>query len=110
MKRYLIGILAAGLVLGGAQAALAAEFSGITRHVSTSNIKVYDPKSHQTLSFQILPKFNQVFSDDGKTTYQMSAIHAGQYVKVVYDQHFFGMRHADKILIMSSRNRIKGKQ
>lgn len=110
MKRFLSGCFAIGLLFGTAQVALAAEFSGITRHVSTNNIKVYDPRSHQTLSFLILPKFNKVFSDDGKTTYQMSAIHAGQYVKVVYDQHFFGMRHADKILIMSSRNRVKGKQ
>ncbi len=110
MKRFLSSLFAIGFLLATVQVALAAEFSGITRHVSTTNIKVYDPRSHQTLSFQILPKFNQVFSDDGKTTYQMSAIHAGQYVKVVYDQHFLGIRHADKILIMSSRNRIKGKQ
>ncbi len=86
-------------------AASAAVFYGITRHVSTTNIKVYDPKSHQTLGFALFPKFKNVFSDDGKTTYQMSAIKAGQYVKVYYDQHAFGIRHADKIYIMTSSNR-----
>jgi len=92
------------------QAASAALFYGVTRHVSTSNIKVYDPKSHQTLSFTVTPKFNQVFSQDGKTTYQMSAIKAGQYVKVYYDQHFLGMRHADKIYILTSHNYKLGSQ
>lgn len=102
--------IALAVVLTGAQAALAAEFSGITRHVSVNNIKVYNPQSHQTLAFAILPKFKNVFSEDGKTTYQMSKIHAGQYVKVIYDQHFLGMRHADRIYIMSSRNANLGHQ
>ncbi|MBV8726197.1 MAG: hypothetical protein JO233_00305 [Candidatus Eremiobacteraeota bacterium] len=92
------------------QAAFAAVFYGITVHVSTSNIKVHDPKSGQTLAFTVTPKFNDVFSQDGKTTYQMSAIHAGQYVKVYYDQHFLGMRHADKIYILTSRNYKMGSQ
>lgn len=98
------------MIFGTVQAASAAVFYGITRHVSTSNIKVENPKTHQTLSFEILPKFKNVFSDDGKTTYQMSKIHAGQYVKVYYDQHFLGMRHADRIYIMSSANGVKGHQ
>ncbi len=110
MKRLLSGLFAAALVLGNLQAVFAAEFYGITRHVSTSNIKVYNPKSHQTLSFEILPKFKNVFSADGKTTYQMSAVHAGQYVKVYYDQHFLGLRHADRIYIMSHNGGVKGHQ
>jgi len=85
-------------------------FSGIVRHVSMQNIKVYDPKTKQTLSFVILPKFDQVFSDDGKATYQMKNIKAGQYVKVYYDQHALGARHADKIYLMKSNNAIKGTQ
>src|SRR5271156_6751756 len=72
-------------------------FYGITVHVSTSNIKVQDPRTKQTLSFDIVPKFDQVFSADGKTTYQMGKIKAGQYVGIVYDQKALGMRHADKI-------------
>ncbi|GAC1391208.1 MAG: hypothetical protein NVSMB31_08530 [Vulcanimicrobiaceae bacterium] len=110
MKNTLIATLAIALFLTLSQLALAAEFSGITRHVSTDNIKVFNPDSHQTLAFTILPKFKNVFSEDGKTTYQMAKIHAGQYVKVIFDQHFLGMRHADRIYIMSSRNKAMGHQ
>ena len=59
-----------------------ANFSGIVDHVSANNIKVHNPATNQNLSFLILPKFDQVFSGDGKTTYQMRAVKAGQYVKV----------------------------
>ncbi len=92
------------------QAAFAAVFYGITVHVSTTNLKVHDPKSGQTLGFTVTPKFKNVFSQDGKTTYQMNAIRAGQYVKVYYDQHFIGMRHADKIYILTSHNYKMGAQ
>jgi len=85
-------------------------FIGLVLHVSMQNIKVQDPKSKQTLSFVIIPKFDQIFSDDGKTTYQMKDIHAGQYVKVYYDQHALGARHADKIILMKSNNAIKRKE
>jgi len=79
-------------------------FYGIVRHTSMNSIKVYNPRTHETLSFEILPKFDQVFSGDGKTTYQMKAIHAGRYVGVIYDQKLLGMRHADKIYIMNNAN------
>ena len=79
-------------------------FYGIVRHTSVNSIKVENPRSGQTLSFEILPKFDQVFSGDGKTTYQMKAIHPGRYVGVIYDQKFLGMRHADKIYIMNNAN------
>jgi hypothetical protein len=85
-------------------------FSGIVNHVSDNNIKVTDEKNHQTLSFAILPKFDQVFSSDGKTTYQMKAIKAGQYVKVYFDQKVLGMRHADRILLLRQNNMVMGKQ
>jgi hypothetical protein len=87
-----------------------ATFSGIVNHVSSNNLKVTDPKAHETLSFLIVPKFKQVFSDDGKTTYQMSAIKPGQYVKVYYDQKALGQRHADRILLLRQSNKVKGKQ
>lgn len=87
-----------------------ATFSGIVDHVSSDNIKVTDPKAHQSLSFLIVPKFKQVFSSDGKTTYQMGAIKPGQYVKVFYDQKMLGQRHADRILLMTQGNNVKGKQ
>jgi hypothetical protein len=103
--------IAAGVIVSSQPAsAKTAIFEGITRHVSTNNIKVENPKTKQTLSFEILPKFNQVFSDDGKTTAQMTKIKAGQYVKIYFDQKFLGMRHADKILIMTSRDVVKRKE
>jgi hypothetical protein len=86
MKKPSLFVLA--LLLGSLSAAPAvaavgtANFSGVVNHVSDNNIKVTDEKNHQTLSFTIVPKFDQVFSSDGKTTYQMKAIKAGQYVKV----------------------------
>lgn len=101
---------AALLLLAPATALAASTFYGITRHVSTNNIKVYDPKSHQTLSFVIVPKFDQVFSADGKTTYQMKKIKPGQYVGIIYDQKALGMRHADKIYLMNNANQRIGKQ
>ncbi|MBV9149294.1 MAG: hypothetical protein JO024_05485 [Candidatus Eremiobacteraeota bacterium] len=106
--RMILATATAVLLLS--QAAFAAVFYGITVHVSTNNIKVHDPKSGQTLAFTVTPKFKDVFSQDGKTTYQMNAIRAGQYVKVYYDQHFLGLRHADKIYILTSRNYKMGSQ
>lgn len=87
-----------------------ANISGIVNHVSDNNLKVTDPATHQSLSFLIVPKFDKVFSADGKTTYQMSAIKAGQYVKVYYDQKFLGQRHADRILLLRQNNSIKRKE
>ncbi len=99
------------MALAVPQAALAAStFYGITVHVSTNNIKVQDPKTKQTLSFELVPKFDQVFSDDGKTTYQMRAVKPGQYVAIVYDQKALGVRHADKIYLMNNANERIGKQ
>jgi hypothetical protein len=83
-----------------------ANVSGIVNHVSDNNIKITDGQGHQ-LSFLIVPKFDQVFSDDGKTTYQMHAIKAGQYVKIYYDQKFLGQRHADRILVMTQHNHVR---
>jgi hypothetical protein len=85
-------------------------FYGITVHVSSNNIKVENPKTKETLSFLIVPKFDQVFSADGKTTYQMSKIKAGQYVAVIYDQKALGARHADKIYLMNNAEQRLGTQ
>ena len=82
----------------------ASTFYGLTIHVSTNNIKVEDPRTKQVLSFEILPAFDQVFSADGKTTYQMKDVHDGQYVGIIYDQKALGIRHADKIYIMNNAN------
>jgi hypothetical protein len=85
-------------------------FYGITVHISTQNIKVEDPKTKQVLSFVLLPKFDQVFSADGKTTYQMSKIKPGQYVGIIYDQKALGVRHADKIYLLNNANQKIGAQ
>jgi hypothetical protein len=85
-------------------------FYGITVHVSSNNIKVEDPKTKQTLSFEIVPKFDQVFSADGKTTYQMNKVKAGQYVGIIYDQKALGVRHADKIYLLNNANEKIGTQ
>ena len=75
---------------------------GYVVHVSTENIKVENKAKTQTLSFLVLPKFDQVFSDDGKTTYQMKQIKPGMIVRVVYDQDMLGARHADKIYVLDA--------
>jgi hypothetical protein len=87
-----------------------ATFNGLVLHVSTENIKVQDPHSGQTISFLILPKFDQVFSSDGKTTYQMRKLHPGQYVKVYYDKALLGAPHADRIYILTDSNHVMGHQ
>lgn len=114
MKRISVFALMFGLASLPITAAVAsvgsANFSGIVNHVSDNNIKVTDNKNHETLSFLIVPKFDQVFSADGKTTYQMKDIKAGQYVKVYYDQKFLGQRHADRILLLSQYNHVKSTQ
>jgi hypothetical protein len=74
---------------------------GTLVHISSSNIKVKDDKTGQELSFLLVPHFDQVFSSDGKTTYQMKALHSGQLVKVFYDQKLLGARHADRILVLN---------
>jgi hypothetical protein len=115
MKRFAIGLivlLVAAAVLGPgvARAITTNTFYGITTHVSVNSIKVMDPKNHQELSFEILPKFDQIFSADGKTTYQMKDIKAGQYVGIIYDQKTLGVRHADKIYLMNNANQKIGVQ
>jgi hypothetical protein len=108
---YYMAALAAALIALSPQLSLAAStFYGITVHVSTNNIKVEDPKTKQTLSFEILPKFDQIFSADGKTTYQMKDVKAGQYVGVIYDQKALGTRHADKIYLLNNANQRIGTQ
>jgi hypothetical protein len=93
-----------------ASAGITSTFYGITVHVSTQNIKVQDPKTKETMSFALVPKFDQVFSADGKTTYQMSKVKAGQYVAIVYDRRALGMAHADKIYLMDNANERIGSQ
>jgi hypothetical protein len=111
LRRSVIAALA--FVISAAfipQAQAASTFYGIVLHVSTNNIKVQNPQSKQTLSFGVIPKFKQVFSDDGKTTYQMSAIKPGRYVRIIYDQKALGIRHADRITLLNNANEVLGHQ
>jgi hypothetical protein len=108
MNRYLArGLATFSLALAlvvPLNADAASTFYGIVRHVSVNSIKVDDPRTNQTLSFEILPKFDQVFSGDGKTTYQMKDVRPGRYVGIIYDQRALGVRHADQIYILNDRN------
>ncbi|MGA3038760.1 MAG: hypothetical protein ABSE64_14915 [Vulcanimicrobiaceae bacterium] len=72
-------------------------------HISSTNVKIIDDKTGKELSFLLVPHFDQIFSEDGKTTYQMSALHRNQLVKVYYDQKFLGQRHADRIEVLNRR-------
>ena len=85
-------------------------FYGEVVHVSVNNVKVYDPHAKYTLSFVVTPEFDQIFSANGKETYQMKDLKAGQYVRVVYDQKALGIRHADKIFILNNANDLKPNQ
>lgn len=109
-KTLLATVATAVMVLTPQLVLAASTFYGITVHVSTNNIKVQDPKTKQTLSFEILPKFDQIFSADGKTTYQMKDVKAGQYVGIIYDQKALGIRHADKIYLLNNANEKIGTQ
>ena len=80
-------------------------FYGYVVHVSSNNIKV-ENAAGKSLSFELVPHFDQVFQFDGKTTYQMKRIHAGTFVKVYYDQHLLGVRHADKIVLVNHRGHV----
>ena len=93
-----------------ARATITSTFYGITIHISTNNIKVQNTRTKQTMSFLLLPKFDQVFSADGKTTYQMGKIRAGQYVGVIYDRRALGQAHADKIYLLTNANQKIGTQ
>lgn len=88
----------ATVVPAAAPAMTPSVFEGNLVHVSSENVKVKN--GSQTLSFLLVPHFDRVFSSDGKTTYQMAKLHAGQLVKVYYDQKALGMRHADRILVL----------
>ncbi len=99
MRKILSAVALALAVASPAIAKDDSTFYGRIVHVSSNNLKVQS-KSGQILSFLILPKWKNIWSDDGKTTYQMSFLHNGTPVEVLYDQSFIGARHADKIIVL----------
>jgi hypothetical protein len=84
--------LALGAVAGSPLAANAASdhrlFDGKVVHVSSENIKVHGIEGGQakTISFLI-----------NHGTRMRHTIHAGEYVRVIFDQRFLGIRHADSV-------------
>jgi hypothetical protein len=82
-----------------AQAMTNAYWTGVITHVSTENLKVKNAAGSE-LSFLIVPKFKNIWSEDGKTTYQMAYLKPGMTVKVTYDQSAMGARHADKVVVL----------
>jgi hypothetical protein len=95
-------MVAAVLVVTTSQAqAKNAYWVGHITHVSTANLKVEDSTGKE-LSFLIVPKFKNIWSDDGKTTYQTSYLKPGMKVQVIFDQTALGARHADKIIVLRS--------
>lgn len=115
MKRFIAIIFTASQLFLAATVAAPAgtsvnnAFTGTVEHVSTDNIKVYSPVSHQTLSFLLVPKFDRVFSSDGKTTYEMAKVRPGALVRVYFDQKFLGVRHADRILVLNWKEHVISK-
>ncbi|MBV8172767.1 MAG: hypothetical protein JO219_12645 [Candidatus Eremiobacteraeota bacterium] len=81
-----------------ASPAQADTYTGTVTHVSTENIKAKDSTGKE-VSFLLAPSFDQIFSSDGKTTYQMKNLKAGNEVKIVYHQQL-GIRYADKIIVL----------
>ncbi len=90
---------AAAAVAVASSPVLADTYTGTVTHVSTENIKVRDSNGKE-LSFLLAPSFDQVFSSDGKTTYQMKNVKPNHPVKIVYHQQL-GIRYADKIILLS---------
>lgn len=117
MRTYILAALVAAIPLSAvvagppAQAATVGSswVEGTLVHISSSNIKIKDDKTGKELGFVLVPHFDQVFSSDGKTTYQMKSLHSGQLVKVFYDQKLLGVRHADRILVLN-RSQMPVKQ
>jgi len=91
--------LVSAAIVAAPSAAWADTYTGSVTHVSSDNIKVKD-SSGKELSFLLAPSFDQVFSTDGKTTYQMKKLKPGKPVKIVYHQQL-GIRYADKIIVLA---------
>ena len=108
MRTFLVAAALAALPISASMMAPAtaakvgsAWVEGTLVHISDNNIKIKDDNTGKELSFLLVPHFDQVFSSDGKSTYQMKALHSGQLVKVYYDQKFLGKRQAYRILVLN---------
>lgn len=110
MKTLLFGLVCASIVAttvvtNAAPTSAATStnwYAGYVVHVSTNNIKVANKAKTQTLSFEVVPHFKNIWSADGKTTYQMAQVKPGMIVRILYDQKMLGVRHADKIYVLNT--------
>jgi hypothetical protein len=91
-----------------ARAAITQTIIGTVTHVSTTDIDVKDQKTGKVMKFILIPRFKRVFSKDGKTTVQMSAVKPGTQVTLEYDRRALGVPHADRILINGSTRAVNG--
>ena len=110
---YGTALLAVAFITGALPASAtntAMRFYGVVKHVSADNIKVYDPKTKQTVGFALTPHFHNVFKKSGSKTAQLSEIAPGQYVEVRYDRKALGIAHADRIDLLDQNNNIVTKQ
>lgn len=103
-------VFATGALPASAGKVGSAWVEGSLVHISTTSVKLIDDKTGQSLSFLLVPHFDQIFSEDGKTTYQMGALHRNQLIKVYYDQKFLGARHADRIEVLNHRQMMVKQQ
>ena len=85
-------------------------FSGIVRHVSVSNIKVYNPRTQKTMGFAIASHFHNIFKKGKSKTTQLATIAPGQYVKVYYDRKLLGAARARSIYLLDQNNNVFYKQ
>ena len=109
--RYIItAAIAASLVAFAslttpAQAVKVYAVIGTVSHVSTDNVKVYVWETHKVESFLLIPRFKNVFSKDGKTTYEMAELRSGMDVDVHYSTPL-GIRHASQIYIINAHGHV----
>jgi hypothetical protein len=75
----------------------AATLVGTVMHVSTTNLEVQG-RGGKTVRFVLVPEFNRIFSNDGKTTVQMTRLKPGTPVTVQYTDTL-GILHPTKIVI-----------
>jgi hypothetical protein len=111
LSRSLFVVLVVACLVLVPVAALAAATDtviGTVTHVSTTDVAVKEAKTGKVVKFVLVPRFDRLFSKDGKTTVQMSALKPGTPVTVYYDRHLFGVPHADRILINGSVKAVNG--
>ena len=78
---------------------------GTVQHVSTDNIKIFILEERKVESFIVIPKFKNLFSKDGKTTYQMADLRPGMLVDVHYSVRL-GIRHATDIYVLNAHGHV----